>query len=66
MGVDDVGVAAMSDYRSPKSLALDTIFPSAKSIVVMAYRSGAPINENLWFIRKSYTLCLEFLNKIMV
>ncbi len=41
MGVDDVGVAAVADYHSPRSPKLDTIFPDAKSIVVMAYKEPA-------------------------
>lgn len=38
MGVDDVGFAALSDYNSPKSPKVETIFPQAKSIVVLAYK----------------------------
>ena len=38
LGVDDVGVAAAADYRSPRSPKLETIFPGVKSIVVMAYK----------------------------
>jgi epoxyqueuosine reductase QueG len=37
LGVDDVGFAAVQDYNSPKSPALESIFPGAKSLVVMAY-----------------------------
>ncbi len=36
LGVDDVGFAAVSDYHSPKSPAISSIFPAAKSIIVMA------------------------------
>lgn len=38
MGVDDVGFAAVTDYNSPRSPKLETIFPGAKSMVVMAYK----------------------------
>ncbi len=33
-GVDDVGFASVSDYNSPQSPKIETIFPEAKSIVV--------------------------------
>jgi len=36
--IDDVGFAAVSDYRSPLSPPLDTIFQGARSIVVLAYK----------------------------
>ena len=38
MGVDDMGVAAVQDYKSPKSPDLETIFPGAKSMIVLAYK----------------------------
>jgi epoxyqueuosine reductase QueG len=38
LGVDDVGIAAVKDYKSPRSPDLQTIFPGAKSLVVLAYR----------------------------
>lgn len=38
LGVDAAGFAAASDYRSPKSTRLESIFPGVKSLVVMAYR----------------------------
>lgn len=38
MGVDDVGFAAVADYQSPRSPKLESIFPGAKSMVVMAYK----------------------------
>ncbi len=38
MGVDDVGFAAVADYHSPRSPKVETIFPAAKSMVVMAYK----------------------------
>ena len=39
MGVDDVGMVAVADYRSPRSPGLQTIFPGAKSLVVLAHQS---------------------------
>jgi len=38
MGVDDVGFAAAKDYKSPRSPDLRSIFPEAKSLVVLAYK----------------------------
>jgi epoxyqueuosine reductase len=37
MGVDDVGVCSVKDYNSPRSPAIDTLFPAARSIVVLAF-----------------------------
>lgn len=37
MGVDDVGITSVADYHSPRSPKVETIFPGAKSMVVMAY-----------------------------
>lgn len=38
MGVDDVGFASISDYTSPNTPKVETFFPKAKSIIVMAYK----------------------------
>lgn len=38
IGVDDIGVAAVRDYKSPRSPDLQTIFPGARSLVVLAYK----------------------------
>src|SRR5512139_2545075 len=38
LGVDDVGIAAAKDYKSPRSPDLQGIFPGAKSLVVLAYQ----------------------------
>lgn len=38
MGVDAAGFAAASDYVSPRSPRLDSIFPHVRSLVVLAYR----------------------------
>ena len=41
LGVDDVGFATASDYYSPLTLALDTMFPQAKTLIVMVYREAS-------------------------
>jgi epoxyqueuosine reductase QueG len=38
LGVDDVGIASVNDYKSPRSPDLQSIFPGAKSLVVLAYK----------------------------
>jgi epoxyqueuosine reductase QueG len=38
LGVEDVGFAAVEDYKSPLSTPIRDIFPNAKSIVVMALK----------------------------
>ena len=38
LGIDDVGIAAVKDYKSPRSPDLQSIFPGAKSLVVLAYK----------------------------
>jgi len=38
LGVDDVGIAVVKDYKSPRSPDLQGIFPGAKSLVVLAYQ----------------------------
>src|SRR4030042_3715886 len=38
LGADDVGIAAVEDYKSPRSPDLKSIFPGAKSLVVLAYK----------------------------
>ena len=37
IGVDDVGVCSTDDYDSPRSPAIATLFPAARSIVVLAF-----------------------------
>ena len=39
LGIDDVGIASAKDYKSPKSPGLESIFPGAKSLVVLAYKT---------------------------
>ncbi len=38
LGIDDVGVTSVKEYKSLKSPDLQSIFPGAKSIVVLAYQ----------------------------
>ena len=38
MGVEDLGFGSVADYKSPQSPKIETIFPGAKSLVVMAIR----------------------------
>ncbi len=38
LGVDDVGVAAAGGYDSPRSPEIESIFPGARSMVVLAYK----------------------------
>jgi epoxyqueuosine reductase QueG len=38
LGVDDVGIAAVKDYKSPRSPDLREVFPGVKSLVVLAYQ----------------------------
>ncbi len=38
LGIDDVGITSVKDYKSPKSPDLQSIFPGAKSLVVLAYK----------------------------
>lgn len=41
LGADDVGFAAVSDYNSPLTPALETIFPQVKALIVMAFREDS-------------------------
>lgn len=41
LGADAVGFAAAGNYRSPLSPPLDSIFPRAATLVVLAFREGA-------------------------
>lgn len=38
MGVDDVGFASVADYHSPLSPDVASIFPGARSMIVLAYK----------------------------
>ncbi|HWP98317.1 MAG TPA: 4Fe-4S binding protein [Syntrophomonadaceae bacterium] len=41
LGIDDVGFANIKDYSSPLSPSIDTLFPTAKSMIVMAFKEGS-------------------------
>jgi len=48
LGIDDVGIAAAKDYKSPRSPDLQSIFPGAKSIIVLAFKTLSNIeSENM-------------------
>ena len=53
LGADDAGFASADDYRSPRSPALDTIFPGARSLVLMAYRELASCESPDMFIAQN-------------
>jgi epoxyqueuosine reductase len=38
LGIEDVGFGAVSDYKSPLSPKIETIFPKTKSLVVLAHK----------------------------
>jgi epoxyqueuosine reductase QueG len=38
LGVDDVGFASVDDYESPRSPSIESLFPGARSMIVMAFR----------------------------
>jgi epoxyqueuosine reductase QueG len=38
MGVDDVGFGAIADYNSPLSPKVESIFPKARTLIVMAFK----------------------------
>jgi epoxyqueuosine reductase len=40
-GVDDVGFGSVCDYRSPNSPSIESLFPGARSIIVMAFQELA-------------------------
>ena len=46
IGIDDVGIASVKDYKSPKSPNLESIFPGAKSLVVLAYKTLSNCESN--------------------
>lgn len=41
LGVDDVGFANVMDYSSPRSPEIRSLFPTAQSMVVMAFKEGS-------------------------
>lgn len=44
-GIDDVGFASVSDYNSPLSPGIETIFPDAKSIVVACVKEMSHVES---------------------
>jgi hypothetical protein len=38
LGVDDIGFGAVSDYISPQSPKIETIFPGTKTLIVMVFK----------------------------
>lgn len=46
-GADDVGVASPAAYDSPRSPALESVFPEVRSLVVLAYRELANCDSEL-------------------
>ena len=61
LGVDDVGVALAADYKSPRSPALESIFPGVESLVVMAYKELASCDsENMQIAMNGRLDLMEF------
>jgi hypothetical protein len=61
LGIDDVGIAAVKDYKSPRSPDLQTIFPSAKSFVVLAYKEPSNCeSENMQIAMAGRLDTMEF------
>ncbi|HSV95724.1 MAG TPA: epoxyqueuosine reductase [Spirochaetota bacterium] len=44
-GVDDAGFAAVSDYNSPQGPKIETLFPEAKSIVVLCVKEMSHVDS---------------------
>jgi epoxyqueuosine reductase len=68
LGVDDVGFAAASAYESPASPPISSLFPGARSLVVLAHRElsacGAPspqlaMNARLDLMAFSRSACFQ-------
>lgn len=61
LGVDDVGVASVKDYKSPRSPNIQTIFPGTKSLVVLAYKELSNCeSENMQIAMAGRLDILEF------
>ncbi len=41
LGADDVGFANVNNYSSPRSPKIESIFPQARSMIVMAFQEGS-------------------------
>ena len=62
LGLDDVGFAAASDYISPLTPALQTIFPEVKSLVVMAFREDSHCeSENMRIAMSGRLAIMDFI-----
>jgi epoxyqueuosine reductase QueG len=60
-GIDDVGFASIKEYKSQKSPDVQTIFPGAKSIVVLAYQELSNCeSENMQIAMGGRLDALEF------
>jgi epoxyqueuosine reductase len=44
-GLDDAGFAAVSDYHSPQSPKIETLFPEVKSIVVTCMKEMSHVES---------------------
>ena len=44
-GIDDVGFAAVLDYKSPQSPRIETLFPEAKSIIVACVKEMSHVES---------------------
>ena len=61
LGIDDVGIASVRDYKSLKSPDLQSIFPGAKSIVVLGYQELSNCeSENMQIAMGGRLDALEF------
>ncbi len=61
LGIDDVGIAAVRDYKSPRSPDLQTIFPGAKSFIVLAYKEPSNCeSENMQIAMAGRLDIMEF------
>jgi epoxyqueuosine reductase len=61
LGIEDVGIAAVKDYKSPRSPDLQTIFPGAKAFVVLAYKEPSNCeSENMQIAMGGRLDAMEF------
>jgi epoxyqueuosine reductase len=61
LGIDDVGVASIKDYKSQRSPDIQSIFPGVKSLVVLAYKELSNCeSENMQIATGGRLEALEF------
>ena len=61
LGIDDVGVASIKDYKSQRSSDVQSIFPDVKSLVVLAYKEPSNCeSENMQIAMGGRLDILEF------